>query len=167
MNGHRTAIAALLAAARDERSRAAGPNGTLEERARLDDRIAALDAALTSGDEAEAGDEDAEWNADIRAGVEARFEVDALRRSLARALGRRMFTRPLFGVGPEQDVPPPADAVMLSEVDELLRKGREHEAMVTDLREMLGLPRSTTAEQALVVLRERLTPADTDTSRED
>jgi hypothetical protein len=140
MNGHRTALAALLTASRDERSRAAGPNGTYEERARLDDRIAALDAALTAGDEAEAEDDD-EPEGEVLTpaqAVEAHLTLRALRRSLARALGRRTISRVLLG--DPVDVEPPSDGVMLSEVEDLRRKATGTRDVVLGVRKALDLP---------------------------
>jgi hypothetical protein len=142
MNGHRTAIAALLTAARDERSRAAGPSGSYEDRARLDDRITTLDAALTAGDEAEEDDDEDDEGLTPAQVVESHLTLRALRRSLARALGRRMVSHALLA-GPPTDLEPPTDDVMLSEVEDLRRGALARREVVDATRKALDLPRTT------------------------
>lgn len=140
MNGHRTAIVALAEVARSELGRVGGVMGPTHDR--LADRLAALDAALTAGDEAEQDDDEADDESLTPAQVvESHLTLRALRRSLARALGRRLVSHALLA--PPVDVAPPTDDVMLSEVEDLRRGAVARREVVESIRKVLDLPRTT------------------------
>jgi hypothetical protein len=121
MNGHRTAIDALLTSAHTEMAEF-GPGGGPAKPA-VQAKINVLEAARAAGDQAEeAADDEVSWDF-AREGAEARLTLLALRRSIARTLGIKL-TRSQF-LGPDQVIDPPADEVLLETIQRLERSSKE------------------------------------------
>lgn len=158
MNAHRTALRAIAEQVAAEHRLNHGTEAVTLGRVH-----SALVAAINAGDEAEAAEvediDDDRWNEDVREGVQARITLDALRRALARTLGRPTVRRQILG--PDVEVAPPVDGVLLADVEAVARRSGEYGALRSDLATVLGVDVLDDA-RLLGVVRERIAERSTE-----